>query len=41
MDIAVGDAPPNRVVFELFADIVPKTVEKCAGCWMLSPCYTD
>jgi hypothetical protein len=30
MDIAVGDAPPNRVVFELFADIVPKTVEKCA-----------
>ncbi len=28
MDIAVGDSPPVRVVFELFADRVPKTVEK-------------
>ncbi len=28
MDIAIGEQPPSRVVFELFADRVPKTVEK-------------
>lgn len=35
MDIAVGDSTPKRVVFELFANIVPKTAENfralCTG----------
>ena len=28
MDVSVGDAPPNRIIFELFVDKVPKTAEK-------------
>jgi hypothetical protein len=28
MDVSIGDAPPNRVIFELFVNQVPKTVEK-------------
>ncbi|KAJ9092638.1 hypothetical protein QFC19_008676 [Naganishia cerealis] len=35
MDVSVGDAPPNRVIFELFVNQVPKTVENfralCTG----------
>jgi len=28
MDVAIGDAAPQRIMFELDADRVPKTVEK-------------
>jgi hypothetical protein len=28
MDVSVGDAPPNRIIFELVVDKVPKTAEK-------------
>ncbi|KAJ9102371.1 hypothetical protein QFC21_002771 [Naganishia friedmannii] len=35
MDVSIGDAPPNRVIFELFVNQVPKTVENfralCTG----------
>ncbi|KAI5453064.1 hypothetical protein NCC49_006093 [Naganishia albida] len=35
MDVSIGQAPPNRIIFELFVDRVPKTVENfralCTG----------